>query len=398
VLWRRLRVIGLAFLLLGLGWLRVVAARHQLGVQAGAGDLDRFFVIATMPGRPYADGAVEYPPLTVALLDALHLVAPSRTAFGAAVIVLNVALEAGVVAALWWGFGRRAALAFLVLDTLLIDFLTVHLDLAATLGAVVALALWRRHRLVSAGAVLAVAAGIKLWPLALLPFLYAALPQGHRRRLLTGAGAAGGVILAGWLAVAGGLQGIAQVVSFRGARGWQIESSGGALIRLFTHAPAHLESGAHRFGAVPRGIGPLLVITGGVVAVAGALLAARTGRAGIAWIAAAGGLMLGSTLLSPQYVVWLLPGVAIAWSEGDRLPTAPAALAVLLTWVGSFTYGALLGADTLFLAIVVVRNLALLVAVGLALRAALRTSRPLELRGLLVPWIPLRLTERTSVR
>lgn len=397
MLWRRLRAVGLALLLLGLAVLRIVAVRHQLSIQATAGDLDRFFEIASMDARPYAGQPVEYPPLTVALLDLVHLFAPGRSAFGAAVIVLNAGFEAALAVILWRAFGGRAALVFLLFDTLLIDFLVVHLDLGVTLAATAAVALWRRQRPAAAGVVLVVAAGIKLWPLALLPFLLAASGAEPRRRLLMATAAGGAALGALWVGLAGGLEGIVEVITFRGAHGWQIESSVGAVIRFVSHAPAQIESGAHRFGTVPTGVGPLLVAAGLTGASVAGVLAARSGRLGIAWVAAAASLMLGSTLLSPQYVVWLLPGVAVAWTERDRLVALPVLVAVVLTWIGSFTYGALLGAQPLFLGLVVVRNLALLAALGLAVRAALRRA-PLELRGRLVAWPPARLTERTSVR
>jgi len=77
------------------------------------GDVRRFHRIASLRGTPYADFAVEYPPITLAAIDALD----GRTVRDTTVHVMwsQVALDAVVALLLAWGWGRRAALMYLLL-------------------------------------------------------------------------------------------------------------------------------------------------------------------------------------------------------------------------------------------------------------------------------------------
>ena len=72
------------------------------------GDVRRFHRIASRRGTPYADFAVEYPPITLGAIEALD----GRTVRDATVHVMwsQVALDAVVALLLAWAWGRRAAL------------------------------------------------------------------------------------------------------------------------------------------------------------------------------------------------------------------------------------------------------------------------------------------------
>jgi hypothetical protein len=49
------------------------------------------------------------------------------------------------------------------------------------------------------------------------------------------------------------------------------------------------------------------------------------------WIAGVASLLVFSTLLSPQFLVWLLPAAAIAWADRDHLLAVATLLVAVLT-------------------------------------------------------------------
>jgi len=109
------------------------------------GDVRRFHQIARHPGTPYADFPVEYPPLTLAAIEALD----GRTVRDATVHLMwsQVALDGLIALLLAWGWGRRAALAYLVLGLAFVwyPYLYLRLDLLSVALAVGGLALVRRR-------------------------------------------------------------------------------------------------------------------------------------------------------------------------------------------------------------------------------------------------------------
>ena len=127
---------------------------------------------------------------------------------------------------------------------------------------------------------------------------------------------------AAWVGWAG-IDGPVQVLTFRGAKGWQIESTIGAVVHVFAGADAHIERGAARLGVVPDwarlGLPALALLGVGAVW----WLVHRRPHApvhvvdGVAPVAAVATLLVGATLLSPQYVSWLLPFAAIAAAGGE---------------------------------------------------------------------------------
>jgi hypothetical protein len=207
--------------------------------------------------------------------------------------------------------------------------------------------------------------GVKLWPAVIGIFLVVAFSSAQRRRFAIAAGVAGAALLGVWVGL-GGVSGIAQVVGLRGARGWQIESVMGTTVRLFTGEAAASESGAHRFGHVPAGLGPALALLGLAVGVWAAWRGGRNRDISGAWIAGVGAIMLTSTLLSPQFVVWLLPAAAIALVERGRLLTMLLGAAAALTLLSTHTYPALVSADPAAVAVVMARNACLVAVVAVA--------------------------------
>ena len=187
--------------------------------------------------------------------------------------------------------------------------------------------------------------------------------------------------VAGWVAWVG-TKGLNQVLSMRGAVGWEVESTVGAVVRLWSSDKIRLNRGAWRFGMVPHWANVTLAALVLVTVVVTWVLAARRhphGTAvldGTAAIAAISAFLIFSPLLSPQFMIWLVPFAAIAAARGDRLigglVTAVVALSVAdlnLVWELVHTNMALPQE------IVLLRNLLLVVLIGVCLRRLVGRAR-----------------------
>jgi len=320
--------------------LRVLTAVHR-GAALSEGDVVRFHHLAVAHGRPYVDYLVEYPIFTLAIVKVMALFAPGAVTFGHVVVWSQFALDLAVAALLWRWWGRRAAIFYFVAGAPLVHLLYARLDLFATVAAVGALALWRRGRPASAGIVLALGWAFKLWPAALAVLLLAQGRGRQRRALAVWFAVLSAVIAVSWLAL-GSFSGPYEVVTYRGARGWEVESLVGAVLLALHIGPIVLSRGALRIGAVSDFVrGPLSVVG---VAVAGwaAWRAGRTGRVGLGWVASVGVILVTSTLLSPQFLIWLLPAAAIAWTEGERAVPVLLAVCVVLNRREMHSFGQVL--------------------------------------------------------
>jgi hypothetical protein len=341
------------------------------------GDVRRYHQIAAGRGTPYADFAVEYPPVTLAVIDALDRGTLHQST--ERVMWSQVALDGLVALLLAWGWGRRAALAYLLLGLAFAwyPFLYLRLDLLSVALAVGGLALVRRRRPVAGGATIAAACFAKIWPLALLPLLVA-------RRSSRAGGAF--VIVAVTAAVAwigwAGTDGPVQVLTFRGASGWQVESTIGAILHVFATDRARMQRGALRIGMVPEGLRVGLPLLGLLATIAiGWLLwripDARMGVVdGVAPVAALAGMLVCATLLSPQYVSWLLPFAAIAVASGERVIGWLTAVVAFLSTLGLNLVKELSHGVPLALAVVLVRNVALVALLLVAVLRLVRLARP----------------------
>ncbi len=319
-------VVGFVIALVAVRVLAVVlilrdSADHPLSILGG--DARRYMEILSAPGTPYRDFPVEYPPLTLAftwLIQGSDLFATQVR-----LAISQILVELAIAATLAWAWGRRVALAFLILGTPMViyPFPYFRVDLLSVLGAVLAMALVRKHKPAWGGAALGLATFAKVWPAALAPWLI--LAQAWQRRgswrALAGLGA---VLAAGslaWVAWAG-IDGPTQVLSFRGANGWQIESVVGIFVHMADPAATAVEEGAWRTAAaVPDALRialPTLAVAASLGAWAMAELGRRRGSErtgtlldGWAPLATVLSLLVFSSIISPQYLVWLTPFVAI---------------------------------------------------------------------------------------
>jgi hypothetical protein len=339
-----------------------------------ARDFERYFEIGRASGRPYVDYQVEHPIGTLLVFKALAHLPGGRVTFGVAVVGVAVIADATIVAALAWGWGLPAAAVFAAILLPVIDLLFNRVDSWSTAAATVAVAAWRRDRPVLLGSGLAIGGAFKLWPLVLTPLLV--IPHSVPPSILRGGGsnwtparratpaAAVAFLIAGTAlaALALGLAGpasILQVLTFRGSRGWQIESTVGSLIHLASSSALRWENGSWRIGATNGWISIALFLIAGPICLWSTWRGARLSRTGTGWLGAVATLMVISALLSAQFVIWLAPAAGIAWTDGDRRPAVLAALAIVLTGAFWIPYDWVLDGRTPVLLVVVIRNVVL---------------------------------------
>jgi hypothetical protein len=210
------------------------------------------------------------------------------------------------------------------------------------------------------GAALAIACFAKLWPVVLVPMLIV-------RRAWWALGAFVGVGTAGlaaWVAWSG-TDGPVQVVTLRGAKGWEFESTVGAVVRSVGNVTPRIESGAWRVGDVGDVTRNLLSLA---VVAAAALVWVVASRAqpngprvldGLAPVAAIVAFLVLSPLLSPQFLAWLLPFTAIAAVYGEQLVAGLAFVGFALSVALLSLLPDLIRGETLSLYVLAARNVVL---------------------------------------
>lgn len=325
-----------------LALMSALPTEHSERVSAYFTDAERYLDIAQHNGTPYRDFEVEYPPVTLALIEIVGHgdVRDTLRGVGVASFVLDM-LALGAVA---YGFGNRAALAYLVISTplFLMPFVYFRVDFLVVALTAWAIATVKRDHDVGGGFLFAAAVFAKLWPIVVLPVVVVE----RRTRAIVSTVVCGAVGAFAWFA-ATGTSGFLQVLTFRGARGFQIESVIGGITRLFTGETPRKESGALRVGDVPFAVTFVL----GLVMLAGVAwvwwssyrCADTSDRIlyGTASLTAVAIFMACSPLLSPQFILWLVPFGAVAWATGERVMGALVGLAVLVTMLLTQTYAQL---------------------------------------------------------
>jgi hypothetical protein len=319
----------------------LVAVRLLIGLGAAEGisaitdaDFTRFHQIAVSEGRPYRDFEVEYAPVETIAIELLA--GGDQRATAARLAGVSLVCDLIAFGGVWYGWGRRTAALYLLIGLPLVPFIYLRLD-----PLVVALAVWgiafaRRGRERTGGATLALAGLTKLWPLVVAPALL--IERRTRAARWFACLFAAGVVA--WVAY-GSADAIRQVVSFRGATGWEIESTVGSIIWLFTGGPVRIEGGAPRVGSIPGWSRPLLLLM--LVAVLAAIWARARDRhvdaAGAPSLAALAALLALSPLFSLQYALWIAPWAAIAWTDTRTARLGRIGLAIsLLTGILAFLY------------------------------------------------------------
>ena len=332
-----------------------------------ANDSARYGAIAQIPATPYADYSVEVPPAGWLFLEGVAR--GSNLEVAVAVAVAMLALDAIVVAALWSGWGRTTAAAYLLISLPLVPFIYFRLDLLSVAIAVAGMALVARKAAAAGGVVLGLAVMTKFWPVVLAP----ALITKRSWRALTTWAAATAIMFLGWIAWVG-IEGPRQVASFRGANGWQIESGVGALLLRFSDMPVVWDADANRIGtaATPtRALLSIMLLAG--LAALTLLARHRTHDAtGVVSLAAVALLLLLAPILSWQYLIWLAPWAALAGVQGESAAAAAATAAIALSTLLIFLGVELTERQAAATWILLTRNAALVALVALCFAALSR--------------------------
>ena len=276
-------------------------------------DAARYQQVASETGRPYRDFQVEVPPVELGAIEMIAGATPRATAIrlGWTMLVLDLF----VAAVLWVAWRWRATVSYLVLGLPLSFLIYFRLDLISIALAALAIALVHRDRERSGGVILAVSIFAKVWPLALLPLL---LVQ-RRWRALRWSAAGLALGTTAWVSW-GGWSGPAQVLTFRHADGWHVQSLIGNVVDILSEAPAMLNQGTLRVGSAPLWARSLLLA--GLV-ICSSVIWLRCSRRpqvanGLGALSAIAALLVFTPLLSDQYVFWLFPWAAIAAADGEE--------------------------------------------------------------------------------
>jgi len=376
----------LSLLALIVVWL--VATRHGPFSDASVGDL---FVYGSYQDLmqhglvPYRDFVFEYPPgalipirLAGADVDFLSL------------MMLGCALVTQLAA--WAAGGPVAGWSMAALPVLAGALVRTHFDLLPTALALVGLALIlvapRRGAVELGFLVLALGTMTKLWPAALAAVAFCwLLGRGERRTALRAGAVFVLVVLATGIpfAALGGFPD--KMVRFHLDRPVQIESTAATVLEVtggshVTGDPVRhdrfksngLDGGAA--GAVAALSTLALILTGALIL---RLAAKRPTRDALVLAALAITLafVAFSKVLSPQYVVWLLPLAALAAGHGHRLAPALVAAASLTTqlWFPAHYFDVVFQ-HTWAVVAVGVRNGLLLAALAATARALARSTPP----------------------
>jgi uncharacterized membrane protein len=278
---------------------------------------------------PYRDFAVEYPPgaLAVVILPA---------AFGnyAAAFAWEMAACGLVLVALVTAIRREAAFYVALAPLLAGSLILSRFDLWPALLTVAALAALLRERHGLGWALLGAAVAAKLWPLVLVPLaLVWSYRAGRSRAALAGLAVAAAAFVPFALVAPHGLW---DSVRGQASRPLQIESLGASLFTAFGHPHVISSHGSQN------------VAGHGAIATLFALLQIATLVA--LWIAFARGPATGDRLLrysaaavcafiafgkvlSPQFLIWLIPLVPLVRGRRGCAATALLTVALVLTQV-----------------------------------------------------------------
>jgi uncharacterized membrane protein len=324
---------------------------------------------------PYRDFAVEYPPGALAVYIAPAAFGNYAAAFAWEMAVCGVVLVA-VVAAI-----RREAAFYVALAPVLAGSLILsRFDLWPALLTIAALAALLRERQRLGWALLGAAVAAKLWPLVLVPLaLVWSYRAGRLRAALVGLVVVAAVFVPFAILAPHGLW---DSLSGQASRPLQIESLGASLFTAFGH-PNVISSHGSQNVAGHGGVAALFSLLQVATLVALWIAFARgpaTGDRLLRYSAAAVCAFVAfGKVLSPQFLLWLIPLVPLVRGRRGLAATGLLTVALVLTQVWFprryWDYvDAFRGADA-----VLARNLALVALLAVLVwpdRVALRAPMP----------------------
>jgi uncharacterized membrane protein len=279
---------------------------------------------------PYRDFAVEYPPAALPVFVLPTWLHGDYAAAFAWLMALCGVLLVAVVASV-----RPVAAFYVALAPLLVGSLILsRFDLWPTLLATASLAALLRGRHAWGWALLGLAVAAKAWPLVLVPLaLVWSIRRGRTLAPLAGAAVLAAATLPFAVVAPGGLW---DSISGQASRPLQVESLGAAFLTTFTHPRIVTSHGSqnivgHHALALTFGALQLLALASLWIAFArGPATGGRLLRYAAACTCAF--IVLGK-VLSPQYLIWLVPLVPLVRGRRGVAATALLTAALVLTQV-----------------------------------------------------------------
>jgi hypothetical protein len=338
--------------------------------------------------RPFQDFGFEYPPL------ALYPIVLSggdawRLALGmlACLLVTQWCCERLAGATAGWIMALSPLLVGAMVRTHF-DALPAALALAGLLAIAVGAPESRRLRgdlLTPIGFFLLALGGmVKLWPLALVPVAVVWLwARGRRSAAVLGVVLT--VVVTALILAPFPRDGLRDAIRFHQDRPVQIESAPATVLYVLGRSSVTgdpVRPDAYKSNGLAGGgahtVEVLFQVLQVLALLGAAALAARGGRdvrqLGLCAMLAVLAFVALGKVLSPQYLVWLMPFAAVAWAWGARVPAGLTLAAAVVTQLEfPSRYFHLLTGDATTFAIVGVRN-ALLVGAAVSLAAAVARS------------------------
>jgi hypothetical protein len=258
--------------------------------------LRRLTTIATSPGLPYRDFAVEYGPLDTLMISLLASSGYPALWDRIHVVAMCADIATWFVIARRWG--SRAGATYLLLGLPLVWLCYARLDLMSVMLATLGVAWVDQAHDRRGGLTVAAAALSKLWPVVILPIMW---ETGSRRAVLWTISAVSiGALV--WMATTTPSAPL-QVVTYRGATGWSVESTVGTIVWTTTDSDLRMEEGSQRVGLMAPWERTILAAILGVTLIGIALKVRHktSGFIGGASLAAVAALLTCSPLSSLQY-------------------------------------------------------------------------------------------------
>jgi uncharacterized membrane protein len=230
---------------------------------------------------------------------------------------------------------RPAAAFYVALGPLLVGSLILsRFDLWPTLLATASLALFVRGRHLSGWALLGAAVAAKLWPLVLVPLaLVWSIRRGRPLAPLAGAAVVLAVTLPFVVVSPGGLW---DSISGQASRPLQVESLGAAVLTTFSHPVVGTSHGSQNIlgqHTLASAFSVLQLLALAALWIAFARGPATSDRLLRYAAACTCAFIVFGKVLSPQYLVWLLPLVPLVRGRRGLAATALLTLALILTQV-----------------------------------------------------------------
>jgi uncharacterized membrane protein len=400
----------LALLLLAGGWAATLWIAPWSDERVNDLFVYRVFADPVLGGAlPYRDVFLEYPPLAapaIALPGVLGMGEETfRAAFAGWTFLLGAAvvLLCGALTARTGGAARRALLAAALMPLLCGAMVRTHFDLAPVALLLGALLLLTSGRPRTGMALLGLAAMTKGFPLVAAPVALAWLATRTDRRTLAQSAAAllAALALPAAAALAMSPGGAWDAVTYHLERPVQVESLPATGVLLLDELGAgDAESvKSHRSDGLEHPADGALTLLGVAAILTVIALATASTRGGgtrelvLGSLAAVAAFAALGKVLSPQYMLWLVPLGALAFAWRLHALAAATAAALLLTRLEfPARYFDLVDREAFPVALVAARNLVLIGVVLLALRA-LRSARHEQLLDRDGPAVPVALDE-----